>query len=93
MTLSFYSIVKQMKKELDSLEEASPKEEFIAKMYAVKSLADVIIHSKERSADKDTSHTITDAEAKAMGIKKKETPQKKSLLDDDDANGESIFDF
>ncbi len=71
-------------------------------MHAVKSLADVVINSYEDIEEKpEVSKVITakhapdmtDAEAKMMGIQKNTKQPERSLLDEDDANGESIFDF
>ncbi|MGM8214935.1 YwdI family protein [Bacillaceae bacterium W0354] len=99
MSISYQAIIQRMKKELDQLNDGTASDEIIAKMYAIKSLADVIIESKSsfeqtnQSVDHQSTY-ISEAEAKAMGIKRSTNEQiKKVRLDEDDANGDSIFDF
>ncbi|MGP4072379.1 DUF5327 family protein [Piscibacillus sp. B03] len=102
MTVSYHAIIRQLKKELDQLDDQTSHEQVIAKMHAVKSLADVVINSYEDISEKpepakvmtaDQSVKMTDAEAKMMGIQKSKPSNNNRFLDDDDANGESIFDF
>lgn len=98
MSISYQAIFERMKKELNDINEETKQDEIIAKMYVVKSLADMVIESAssnhiEAKAEKvKISEEISEEEAKAMGISKF-TKNKRSLLDDDDANGDSIFDF
>ncbi|WP_277674290.1 YwdI family protein [Piscibacillus halophilus] len=100
MTVSYQAIIRQMKKELEQLNENTDHQQVLAKMHVVKSLADVVINSYEDIGEKPQTAVIssskkvdmTDAEAKMMGIRKKDSDQGR-LLEDDDANGDSIFDF
>ncbi|GAA0462555.1 DUF5327 family protein [Alkalibacillus silvisoli] len=108
MTISYGAIIEKMKNELQSIEQSTNEADIHAKMYAIRSLADVVLTSDERRAttldSNDQSHfkehnqsdlEVSDIEARMMGIQK---PEKKSFdkgtrLEEDDTNGDSIFDF
>ncbi|MET3684187.1 hypothetical protein ABID56_002313 [Alkalibacillus flavidus] len=105
MSVSYQNIIEKMKKELQSVDATSNEADLRAKMYAIRSLADVVladeseppmVESKPIASTKEQEaepkQDISALEAKMMGIEKPSNkPQ--NTWHEDDANGESIFDF
>ncbi|WP_306973463.1 YwdI family protein [Alkalibacillus salilacus] len=104
MSVSYQQIIEKMKIELQSVDASSNEADLRAKMYAIRSLADVVladeakeeqtksfVQSEIKQSSSETSD-ISPLEAKMMGI---EQPSKSSkpTWHESDANGESIFDF
>ncbi|NIK11899.1 hypothetical protein FHR85_001291 [Alkalibacillus almallahensis] len=93
-----------MKIELQSVDASSNEADLRAKMYAIRSLADVVLADEVKDEQTKSSvqpepkqsssktSDISPIEAKMMGI---EQPSKSSepTWHESDANGESIFDF
>ncbi|WP_188207650.1 YwdI family protein [Alkalibacillus aidingensis] len=103
MSVSHQAIIAKMKEELQALDASSNEAEVKAKVYAIRSLADLILATEEKQSDqnlnKQVANTppttdITDVEARMMGIKVPKKPSTEpNILEEDDANGDSIFDF
>ncbi|TFB18930.1 hypothetical protein E3U55_11710 [Filobacillus milosensis] len=108
MGVSYNAIIRQMKNELKNLDDSTSDQHVMAKMHVIKSLADVVINSYEEvgyeTSDLEnlepkvveptqSTPSMSDAEARMMGFKPKQKNNSEHRLDEDDANGESIFDF
>ncbi|PKR77184.1 hypothetical protein CEY16_10610 [Halalkalibacillus sediminis] len=102
MSISYQTIIEKMKRELNDIDDHTSEKDIHSKMYAIQSLADVVLSSKgdgfsskpvENYAPEkaETESEVSDMEARAMGLKKPSKSQNR--LDEQDANGESIFDF
>ncbi|RPF54049.1 DUF5327 family protein [Aquisalibacillus elongatus] len=96
MSVSYHAIIRQMKKELNSLDDSSSQQDVLSKIHVIKSLADVVINSYDDygettvSAETVAKADISEAEARAMGVRPK---KQEDRMEEDDANGDSIFDF
>ncbi|GEN44320.1 YwdI family protein [Alkalibacillus haloalkaliphilus] len=110
MTISYEAIVEKMKNELQSIDPTSSQSDIRAKMYAIRSLADVVLASDDEShttqaksdsvvtsqfvTQKKDQPEVSDIEAKMMGIEKnKPSFNEQKRLKEEDANGDSLFDF
>ncbi|GEL77316.1 DUF5327 family protein [Tenuibacillus multivorans] len=101
MPVSYHAIIRQMKKELEEVDSSASQQHVLSKMHVIKSLADVVINSYEETSEsisqsKSEQPQMSEAEARMMGISQspsKKTTKRESRLEEDDANGDSIFDF
>ncbi|MBR7554531.1 DUF5327 family protein [Allobacillus sp. GCM10007491] len=109
MSVSYQAIIEKMIKELQSIDANTSTDQLKAKMYSVQSMATLITRSDRSTneaqgkfsmpvSDQPQNFSIEEAEAKVMGISPKVQNKQHDLeqgkrLDEDDANGDSIFDF
>lgn len=101
MNIPITNILSKIEKELEKAKGLQSKEELKARLLIIRSLCDVVLDEAEENdftdikgpVEKNETFTPLELE-KMMGIKKEEQPKVASrYLKEDDANGESIFDF
>ncbi|WP_243293003.1 YwdI family protein [Bacillus sp. FJAT-47783] len=102
MNIPIKNIVLKMEQELMKLKESQSKEAIEARLLVIRSLCDVVLDQPEEQRDftdiqePQTKEDISSLELeKMMGIKKPKPAALSSarVIEEDGANGDSIFDF
>jgi len=100
MSVSTTSILNKMLNEAKQAKETNTKKDMQKHAANVKLLCELLLDEEETAETKGSvdEHSITPAEMKAMigeenRSKDSSSQDRKKLVDDDEANGESLFDF
>jgi hypothetical protein len=94
------NILLKIGEELEKAKMSQSREAIQSRLLVIRSLCDVVLEERKEETDftdiQETvpQHSFTDLELeKMMGIKKPQQKMVSNYLKEDDANGESIFDF
>lgn len=85
MNVTYKAFIDKMEKELLKAKQANSDDEMRGCMFAVKALAELVIEAGARGESREQKqHHVSSGPVKDLGAK---------ILEDEEANGESIFDF
>lgn len=85
MNVTYKTFIDKMERELLKAKQAESAEEIRGCMFAVKALAELVIEAGGQGGGKEQKqHHVSSSPVKELGSK---------ILEDEEANGESIFDF